>query len=292
MYLIPSSDNIAFRWQVLVQIAAMEELGALEDCVWLFYCQGTPSDQLRRIMKGTEAKIVVWPDWPRDARYNAAMKPWLVGKWLSAHPDRVFEDHTLIDPDVIPYRYDHRVSNHRGVVSGTDTDSYTGPGYLDSKGVTEGLCELVGVSAELFRESPGIGAQIRWNGLPGKWWEDVAKLSIDAFHYMTAHSSDVQAWCSEMYITQMALIRDGWKTQIDPKMSMVWANGPVNKLATAGFFHNAGVVSENPEHFCKLAFSKRTPFNTPIDVSPDSASYEYVEYIRKAETRYGDIIVE
>lgn len=290
MLLIPTSDHPFFRWQVITQIAAMEELGLLSDCRWLFYCNQRPSRQLQAIIDSGVAKLAVWPDWPRDNSYNGAMKPWLIGKYLQAHPKLIFDAHTVIDPDVIPTRVFHQMTPTRNIVYGTDTDSYTGPGYLKSKEVFDDLCQIVGVDPDYAAEFPGVGAQLTWSGLSGAWWQSVAKLSIEAYHFMNRHHSDVQKWCAEMYVTHLCLIRDGYIPTKALGMAMVWANGPAHQWDTAAFYHNAGVTEHNPNDFCKLDFKSTQPFGKAISTSPESASRKYVEYIRKAESRFPDLI--
>lgn len=288
MYLIPVPDHPFFRWQMITQITAMEELGLLSQCHWLMYT-GELSPQLRALIEYKVAKITVWPDWPRDSSYNGAMKPWLIGKWLSANPEKVFDNYIVIDPDVIPITTNFPIPPY-GEVYGTDTDSYTGPGYLKSKDVFKGLCDIVGVDSSYAEQFPGIGAQLSWRGLSGQWWEEVAQFSITAHRYMVEHPSDIQAWCSEMYITQLCLIRDGWVPRAIPDMDMVWANGSIEKWNSAGFFHDAGVTEANPNHFCKLQFNPESPFGKEIAVSETSASRRYIDYIRKTEKRFEDII--
>lgn len=289
MILIPMPDHVSFRWQMLTQITAMEELGLLPNCRWLVYVQNEPSRQLSDIIDTGVAKIEVWQDWPRDTRYNGAMKPWLIGKYLSKNPRWVFCEYEVVDPDVLLLSKDRITPDNRAVF-GTNTDSYTGVKYLKSKDVWEDLCDIVEVDPEYASHFSGIGAQLIWTGLPGSWWEDVARRSITAFNYMTEHESDVQAWCAEMYVTHLSLIRDGRLPSIHPEMEMVWANGGRGALGKARYYHNAGVTEVNSEHFCKLGYKDSQPFHDEIQVSPESASSLYVDYIRKAAVRFADIV--
>ena len=81
MYLVPFSDHPFYLWQALVQMHALQGQRAR----WLVYCPtGSPSPLLAAIMRAGVADIAAWPDWDRDRAYNPAMKPWLVGKWLTA----------------------------------------------------------------------------------------------------------------------------------------------------------------------------------------------------------------
>lgn len=232
----------------------------------------------------------VWTDWRTEKVYNAAMKPWLVGKWLVAHPGHIDTPFTLIDPDAIPTRPLHLdVTPTRWV--GTDTDSYTGPGYLKSKpGVWDALCALVGVDPATA-DRPGVGAQITATGQPGEFWETVAAKSIEAHAMMTAGGTDVQAWCAEMYVTALECARRGIDLDPDPAYAMTWADGPASGWGTTGFHHSAGVTAENGRDFCKLTHQS-SPWGKPLDVHPESASARYVDLIHAAHEAHPELTWE
>lgn len=290
MILVPLPDHPYYLWQALVQSVYLRERGW--PVAYLVYCQGTPSARLRSLMGAGLADWHVWPDWRTDKSYNAAMKPWLVGRYLSAHPERVGESLLILDPDALPLRPWPEAMP--GVLLGTDTDSYTGPGYLQGRVAWEPLCRLVGVDPDRAAQHSGIGAQYVTTGLPGSWWESVAELSIEAHRLLTGIPSPdaghpVQAWCAEMYVTQLAAIRDGIEPRADPGMSMVWANGPRTGWESAGFFHDAGQEIEDGRHFCKITHQS-SPWGKSLSVAPDSASAPYVDLIRRTAEDYPDLV--
>lgn len=277
---VPLSDHPYYLWQALVQAVELKRLGI--PATYLVYTQGaTPSPRLRAIMDAGLADWHVWQDWRTDKTYNAAMKPWLVGRWLAANPSEVGRPFTLIDPDAIPTRsIDADVTPTRWV--GTDTDSYTGPAYLRSKpGVWDALCDLVGVDPAKA-DRPGVGAQVTAVGQPGEFWETVAAKSVQANALMVRGGTDVQAWCAEMYVTTLEAARRGIDLVADESHSMLWANGPADAWATHGFFHCAGVTEDNGRDFCKLTFQE-SPWGRTLAVHPESASAQYVDLIIRAE---------
>lgn len=282
MILVPVADHPFYLWQALVQMYALRGQAAR----WLVYCPtGTPSPLLAAIMRAGVADVTAWPDWERDRSYNPAMKPWLVGRWLEASgydgPVQV------LDPDVIPTGR-AICEPVPGILLGTDTDSYTGPAWLNSKGALDPLCDLVGVRADEARTYLGVGAQYVAHGIPGAWWESVARTSIAAFHLLRGLSADAQPWCAEMYVTQLAAIRDGYRPTIAPDMGMVWADGPATGWETAGYFHDAGVPTPRPGIFCKGAHQ-----SWPRDVPPvreDTASARYLALIRETEQAWPELV--
>ena len=282
MILVPLSDHPFYLWQALVQMRALQG----QQAQWLVYCpSGSPSPLLTSIMRAKVAAIAAWPDWERDHTYNPAMKPWLVGKWLTASGwDGPV---TVIDPDVIPTG--RPIPDPLpGVLLGTDTDGYAGPAWLDSKGALEPLCALVGVSADEARVHLGIGAQYVTQSIPGEWWESVAELSIQAYRLLKSLPVDAQPWCAEMYVTQLCAIRDGYRPTIAPDMGMVWADGPASGWDTAAFFHDAGVTKPRDGVFCKSSHQS-WPRNIS-HVDSVTAAYRYVELIRETELAWPDLV--
>lgn len=289
MIVVPLSDHPYYLWQALVQAVELRRLGI--PATYLVYTQGdAPSARLRAIMDAGLADWHVWQDWRTEKVYNAAMKPWLVGRWLAAHPEHGDTTFTLIDPDCIPTRAPAgEVTATRWV--GTDTDSYSGPGYLRSKpGVWEMLCDLVGV-APGRADRPGVGAQVTATGQPGEFWGTVAAKSIEAHAAMTAGGTNVQAWCAEMYVTALECARRGIDLDPDPAYAMTWADGPASGWGDTGFHHSAGVTAENGRDFCKLTHQV-SPWGKLLDVSPESASARYVELIYATQRQYPDLTWE
>ena len=288
MILVPLSDHPYYLWQALVQSVYLRDRGW--PTAFLVYCQDQPSDRLRALISAGLADWHVWADWRLDKSYNPAMKPWLVGKYLTAHPDT--GPALVLDPDALPLR--PWPDALPGVLHGTDTDSYTGPAYLRSKGAWEPLCRLVGVDPDHAATFPGIGAQYVTTA-PGAWWEDVAALSVEAYRLLLgipAPAGDpypVQAWCAEMYVTQLAAIRDRIEPRTEPSMSMTWANGKASDWQTHGFYHSAGVTAENGRDFCKITHQS-SPWGKPLTASPESASAPYVELIKRVAAEHPGLV--
>lgn len=300
--LIPLPDHPYYLWQTVVHWAHMRA----QDwpAHYLVYTgRAGPSDRLRQIMDtsgGEGARFTVWNDWRHQSRtgYNPAMKPGLVGQWLTAHPEQVGEPLLLTDPDALPLPRFRQAITGEGLAPttdrwwGTDTDAYTGPAYLKSKGedLWQSLCALAGVDPDQAAEHDGAGSQWLFTGLPGKVWLEIADLAEDAHHILTRHPSDVQVWCAEMYVTQLVLAREGISPQAAPAMRMVWAGDDAGSLDGAGWFHDAGVTAPGEGHFYKGQWRNRAPFFVEDHgVTEQSASILYVEAIRLAEQLWPDL---
>lgn len=293
---VATADHHYYLWQALVQAHSMDLLGFQTDLLVYHQPQG-PSKRLMALRDSMPATVRVWRD-PRpsyDKVYNPAMKAWLLARFLEAVPDA--QPFYYLDPDAI---FTHRPEDHPGAWHGSDTDWYTGPGYLKSKG--EGLwvdlCRIVGVNPEQAATFRGIGAQYVIDGTTSEFWDDVARLSVEAYRHMVKTAKKyhppteqypVQAWCAEMYVTQLVAIREGHAPVADPAMSFLWANGPSTEWDDHMFFHDAGVGQENGRDFCKITH-QRSPWGKQLEVHPDSASSRYADLIRDVEQRRPDLI--
>lgn len=282
-----TADHDYFLWQALVQAVELHRLGI--NATYLVYTQrAEPSKHLRSLMHSGLADFHVWQDWRTRKDYNPVMKPAQIARWLTENPAEADCPFALLDPDAIPTR-PISVGVTPTQWKGTDTDSYTGPGYLRSKpGVWEGLCGLVGVDPAVA-DRPGVGAQVVVVGQPAEFWQRVADVSVEAFRWMGRSGTDVQTWCAEMYVTALEAARRGIELTADPSLSMVWANGPADGWGTDGFFHAAGVTEANGEDFFKCEHQV-SPWGKPITVSATSASARYVELIHQAERLRPDLV--
>lgn len=286
MILVPMPDHPYYVWQARVQYRELVRQGRA--VTYLVYTRGrrSPSRALKRALP--ESAVEWWHDWrtPEQMTYNPAMKPWLVGKWLDKWPEAQGDAHLILDPDAIPTEHFEMPRVTEADWAATDTDTYTGTGYLKSKQAWEPLCDALAVDQTPIR---GVGAQVVFSGVDGAFWDDVAQESIRLFHILDdlptppGEGYPVQAWCSEMYVTPLIAGSRGIEMHADPTMSMVWAGDDAEGWERAGFFHNAGVREENGRDFCKLSYQRSDPSRDLARirriVSPESASWRFVDML-------------
>jgi len=103
------------------------------------------------------------------------------------------------------------------------------------------------------------------------------------------HEYPIQAWCAEMYMQQFETIRAGFTPRASDLMSFCWANADRGAWSEHAYFHDAGQTVEDGVHFCKITWQS-SPFGKEIGVSPDSASYEYVQLIKRTEQMFPHLI--
>ena len=108
-------------------------------------------------------------------------------------------------------------------------------------------------------------------------------------YHPPGHQYPIQAWCAEMYMQQFATIKAGFTPRATPLMDFSWANAPAAHWDAKPYFHDAGQPTENGRDFCKITWQS-SPFRKEITVSPESASWQYLQLIRRTEEMFPDLI--
>lgn len=307
-FLIPVPDNKYYLWQMLVQIAHFREIGYEEDVHYLVAYNDPPSIHLRDFFESEDLKCYIhaYPDTREDRSYSASMKPWLLGQFYGQFPEAEGMVFNYLDPDVMftgpmdfsPYEA------HDGRWYGSDTRSYTGAQYIREKGeqLFLDLCDIAGADPGdvLAHDHNSIGAQYFIKDAGADFWSDVEKASVRAFKHMVetadryhpeGHQHPIQAWCAEMYMQQFITVRAGFTPIASPELDFHWAIHDVAAWDSKPYFHNAGQVTEDGTHFCKISWVE-SPFNKEITVSPQSASSKYVDLIRRTEATFPTLVWE
>jgi len=306
-FIVPVPDSPYYLWQALVQMASFRELGYEEDAHYpIVYFNERPSDLLLRFWESDEirASLHLFPDTRTETSYSASMKPWLMGKFFEQFPGESSSVYNYLDPDCVFTRPMDFAPFRAGDDTwyGSNTRSYTGVQYIRDKGeqLFLDLCGISGVSPDdvLAHDENSIGAQYFVNGAGADFWFDVERTSVLAYHHMrdTAalyhpadHQYPVQAWCAEMYMQQFATIKAGFTPRATPLMDFSWANAPAADWDAKPYFHDAGQPTENGRDFCKLTWQS-SPFRKEITVSPESASWQYLQLIRRTEKVFPALI--
>jgi len=305
-FIIPLPDSPYYLWQALVQMASFRELGYEEDAHYVIVYFGQPSPLLWRMYQAEElgCYIHLYPDTREDKSYSASMKPWLLGQFFEQFPDEAQSVYNYIDPDCVFTRpMDFEPFERDGLIwHGSDTHSYTGAGYIREKGeqLLLDVCEIADVPVEdvLRHDDNSIGAQYFIRDAGADFWYNVERNSVAAYKHMVAtadrykpegHEYPIQAWCAEMYMQQFETIRAGFTPRASDLMSFCWANADRGAWSEHAYFHDAGQTVEDGVHFCKITWQS-SPFGKEIGVSPDSASYEYVQLIKRTEQMFPHLI--
>lgn len=291
--IIPTVDHQFYLWQMLVQIQHFAERGELDEVTWVVGYSGVPTSRVQMLRKGTGADIRLVEDRRRQRSYAPSLKPWLMARLLEDEPLDRFH---YLDPDVL-LTQDRDYYEEIPSWSGSPTDNYTGPDYLRSHGedLWEDLCEIAGADADPAAKVYGAGAQWVVGESDSQFWDEVAEASTlmakrcQRQPKQPGQQYPVQSWCAEMYATQLTALAYGFPVRPDPTMQFLWANGPIDLWDEVGYFHNAGVPSPNGRDFCKSVY-QTSPFGKSIVVSEESASYHYLELVRRTEQNWPKLL--
>lgn len=306
-FVIPIPDSPYYLWQALVQMANFRELGYEDDAHYpIIYFNDRPSDLLLRLWESDEIRafLHLYPDTRDDTSYSASMKPWLLGKFFEQFPEESSHVYNYLDPDCVftrPMDFAPFLGDDNRWY-GSDTRSYTGAQYIREKGeqLFLDLCAIADVAPEdvLTHDENTIGAQYFIKNAGSDFWFDVERKSVMAYQHMRntaslyqppGHQYPIQAWCAEMYLQQFETVRAGFTPVASDLMSFCWANAPAEAWDTHAYFHDAGQPTENGRDFCKITWQS-SPFGKDITVSPESASYRYLELIRRTEAMFPTLI--
>ncbi len=304
--IVPSVDKSYYNWQLLVQYQSFVEHGYEEDVIYLVTYWDKPSPELQSIIDSPriKAKIILYNDERTITNYSANLKPWSLYKYFKDYPAEVRNVFVLLDADVIfPKPFDFEpFKNIVHKFYGSDTESYTGVGYIKSKGESlfYELCEIAEMNPALLEQKRGweVGAQFIFQGADHNFWYEVYEKSSHMYKYMVetadkykpeGHEFSIQAWCSELYETQWVAMKYGFEPEVTPLMSFSWYNWPIHDWDVHPIWHNAGGAAENGKDFCKVTH-QISPFKKEIYVSPESISYKYLELIRRTEENFPELI--
>lgn len=248
----------------------------IDDVVYLFGVDQTPSDELRNIMQKTSATIITYPTTFHE--YSPSIQFQLYSKYFSDHT--IESPYMLCDSDVI-FLSSPRL--HRSIEGNvccvSDCRSYIGYDYLISKGEQQlaDMTRIVGITPDIVKQmdSGAGGAQILLKKqYSSSFWDKVEQDSIDLYVYMKARESQwdgegypIQKWTAGMWSVLWNLWLEGTTTSIREELSFVWASDSIKPYTKSFILHAAGVTARSAStYFYKGLYTTESPFgNSKLD---------------------------
>lgn len=300
-YIVATTDNAYFRWQMLVQINNFKRLGLLDDLIFVVSTNGKRTSKLKNIEKETGVKMYCYKDERVDKTYVSSIRYHILKKFINEHPKygRCF---FLLDPDVLfiePLVLTN-IMKSDNIWYLSDTRSYLNSPYVKSKGenLFNEMCEIVGITPEqvCVNDNKAGGAQHLIKNVDFSFLEKVELDSVRLYQHMINTRSKynpshpIQAWTADMW----ALLWNAWKyghsTEIIEELNFCWATDPISCWDKNKIFHNAGVFSQD-FLFNKMKFTKKLPFDEDFSYVKDGfCSKKYVEEILSVKENYPDLI--
>jgi len=324
-------NDLYFNWQLRVQLHNLRKYGLSDKYTALVWKHNdrankeTFENQWNQLQKDyPEAKIVFYEDPSgellriiRMMKYIPLLRPWLLNKYFTDHPELKDKAILYIDSDVVfTKKPDFSKLLDPYVCYLSDTKSYIAASYFDSKvkdvlpdkleaykqvDVLDELMKEFGLSRKdaEFNENGSGGAQYLLKNIDAHFWQDVFQGCIKVLlnlrsvnrRFFENEDKGFQSWCADMWSILFNLWKLDYPTACPREMDFCWATDPIGKWDQVQIYHDAGAHTREirPGHRLFLKRSseyinnERMPFEDDLSfVSPEYCSRNYVREIEEA----------
>jgi len=316
--------SIYYAWQIEVMLTNFEKLEIHQEfdiqCLFAFNTNesnwGEGMETIKKIQQSFKgvAEFFYYHDKRNyQISYISSIRPNLLKQHFKFAPTLSKRTIFYHDCDIVFTKYPDFIKNYvqddmNWYVS--DTISYIGYDYIVSKGedVLDKMCEIVGINKNVVKENQNDsgGCQYIMKGLDWQFFEkmekdceklykEISELSsqkiIEQRHTIDTNNPtsftpyhELQIWCADMWCILWGAWMRGYKTNIIPEMSFIWATDSIDIVKEKYIYHNAGVVDEMKEtHFYKGDFRSSLPYEIDFDkYNKTMASHFYLECIMDA----------
>lgn len=301
-FIVATSDNVYYRWQMLVQIHNFKKLGMLDDLIYVVSkTSERKSKYLGYIEKETGVKIYTYDDERKSKTYTSSIRPHIMKKFIVDHPE--YEDiFFYLDPDVL---YTEKPSYFGSIIKNdiwylSDTRSYIDSQYIKRKSekLFQEMCDIVGVDSKLIENSDRVagGAQYIMKKTNYEYWDKVEKDCEELYKHMHATETKyspkhpIQKWTADMWAVLWNGHYFGHRIKIWKELEFNWATTPMKDLMDKRIYHNAGAVTQS-DLFLKTKYFNENPFNADFShVSENNCSKFYVDHILEVKNEYPELV--
>ena len=250
---------------------------------------------------------------PQEAlNYIPSIRPYLWWKFLFNNPQMENEDFVYQDADIVYRKIPNFNTMNRLSPThwyGSDTESYTGPDYIASKGkgFLKRVGEFLGVSESQMKSFKGnaVGAQWVISRPKASYWKDVYEKSYTLYAWLLSveHEYDYvliknggtqqywfQVWVAEMIAEAYLCAKYGVTTEKSVELNFSWSTDPISFWNTRNILHDAGVTEDiykNKHLFYKSLYDKKSPFNEDLSwVNHDYCSWKYAQLVMATALKF------
>lgn len=300
-YIIATTDNKYFRWQILVQINNFKKLGIIDDVIYIVSYEKSISKEIKLIEKETGVKFYYYKDTRKNKIYTSSVRPHILAKHFKKYSvDGGF--FMYLDPDVLfreKLNINDAIKNTKSFFV-SDTKSYINSKYIKGKSpeLFERMCEVANIESSLVEnnDNGAGGAQYIMKNIDHKFWKEVEKDCVNLYELMMKTEKEyspkhpIQKWTADMWAVLWNIWKLNIKTIILKDLSFSWATSHIKSYDQNLIFHNAGVFNEK-DLFNKCKFTQKTPFFEDFSyVNVDRCSYNYVREILETKKNYPNLI--
>lgn len=287
-YLLAQPSGPRFKWELDVFLTNLRSLDQETPVVLLFLRENSAVVEHFR-GRYPNLEIYVYEDDRKQRNYIPTIRPYLVWRWLSDHPEAQDEDYFQVDSDIIfrelPRFVRMPLNGKRCWVS--DCESYIGYKYLMGckmgKEIVDRFAAILNVPVSLIRDTPGGGAQWLISKPTAQLWWHIWQDSQILYDFLDPLPSNIQKWTAEMWAELYNLAKFGWDVQISDELSFCRPTDPIATYEKVKILHNAGVTNQTKGLFYKGAYLSISPFGENMGwVDRSKAGWHYAKAIEKA----------
>lgn len=270
-------DDSYYTWQVHMWLESLKKIGCSDRAISLIF---TPAD--RKILNPKwkelvdlypEAEFNFYTDTDNIHRllpiYVSVLRPYVLWKYFKEHPEMSANAIFYCDNDILfTEKFDVQKFLDDDVCYLSDTASYIGAGYFDSKvkdvrpekleeyktrDILAEVTSIIGISREVceVNEVNSGGAQYLLKNIDASFWNKVMNDCILIRTYLQkvnreffiSEEKGFQSWCADMW----AVLWNLWLREQDvlvvPELEFAWAPDLIEKLDRCTIYHNAGIGS-------------------------------------------------
>jgi len=289
-----------YTWQVEVLINNFKKMGVNPnyiDIVCAIDNDVIPNEWIKLMTHYNSVRFFFYNDTREDTSYIPSVYFNLMKQHIVARPEIQNDVLFLHDSDIVltrPPKFDDMIGGDSWYLS--DTKFYINYDYIKTKGdyVYDNMCRIVGIDPlvpKLLNNNSG-GAQYIVKNTTYDFWDKVEKDSINLYRWFCDNEHlhikknqvdyPIQKWTAGMWSLLWNAWLAGHETIVDDRMGFGWVTNPISDVQKYPILHNAGVVADSTHiHsyakglFYKGNFINELPYNKPLAISEEYASYYY-----------------
>lgn len=282
-----------YAWQVEVMLNNFRKNGINLNDVDIVCSKpdGVIPEEWSKLANNYAARFFFYDDLRVDKGYISSIRPNILKQHFIKNPELEKEAILYHDCDIVftkPIDWIYQYVNGDEWY-GSDTRWYIAHSYIESKGrdVIEEMCRLANIDEQVVKDNElnSIGAQYLMKNVNAKYWDDVERLSEKLFVDITQLNNrkkqadpthhELQIWCADMWAVLWEAWKRGYKTNCEDDLQFGWATSGTHDWEKFNIFHNAGVTDSKGGLFYKAEYMNELPYNKPLEIKKDSASWYY-----------------
>ena len=297
--------TLYYAWQVEVMLNNFIEMGVNPNNIDIVCWKqnGVIPDEWSKLANGYPARFFFYDDTRETHHYISSIRPNILKQHWERFPSLKDEAIFYHDSDII---FSAPIQNwitfdmlEDDKWYGSDTRWYIAHSYIKGKGddVMDMMCDIMEMDESVIEtnENNAIGAQYLMKGIDSEYWNRVESDCERLFKDVTDLNNqkkaidptyhELQIWCSDMWAVLWGAWRLGHETICHPNFEFSWGTSTADDFKRLNIMHNAGVTNPHSGLFYKAGYMSSLPYNQNLEITEDSASWNYWNWIQKTAAK-------